>query len=152
MRLYFNFTKVLLEKLATIRTRNQWNRKQSFINTQFLKQISYIAHFLAFLDFCYRTVVLYNFCKFLKYAQFIIFTLYLQILYPSRTCISFFCLSNIYREIPSIQGDVNLKEQGPCFQETLNEKKAAAGNTTRVILKLCLIKYELDINFYDFEN
>ena len=107
---------------------------------------------MAFLDFGYRTVALYNFCKFLKYAQFIIFTLYLQILYPSRTCISFFCLSNIYREIPSIQGDVNLKEQGPCFQETLNEKKAAAGNTTRVILKLCLIKYELDINFYDFEN
>ena len=115
MRLYFNFTKVLLEKLATIRTRNQWNRKQSFINTQFLKQISYIAHFLAFLDFCYRTVVLYNFCKFLKYAQFIIFTLYLQILYPSRTCISFFCLSNIYQEIPKYTRRCEPKGTVPVF-------------------------------------
>ena len=109
---------------------------------------------MAFLDFCYRTVVLYYVWKFLKYAQFIIFTRCLQILNPSRTCMILSCLSNIYQEIPKYtRRYVNLKGQCPFFQETLNEKKAAAGNTHNwVILKLCLIKYELDINIYNLKT
>ena len=40
------------------------------------------------------------------------------------------------------------------FQVTVHVKKAAAGNAqiTRVISKRCYIKYELDINIYNFEN